>query len=456
LIWRILWRYRNPVRHASLDRVAETCWDLFLPRKAPSCVQIIKERVPAMTDERLVQDTFDVAVVGAGPSGMTAALALAKSGIKTLLLAPGVNLQDRRTTALMQESVAFLATLGIWEKLAPHATPLRRMRMIDATGRLIRAPEVTFDSAELDLEAFGYNLLNKDLNAVLEEFVDAQSGLTFVRQPAAHYEFAEDAMTVEDGSGARHRAKLAVAADGRNSLLRDAAGIDVNRWSYPQVALVLNLDHDLPHGDISTEFHTPTGPFTLVPLPGRSSSLVCVETEEGADRLFKMKDEFLERELEERAHSILGKFRLAGERQKYPLSGMTAKTLAGPRVALIGETAHVFPPIGAQGLNLSLRDVSGLVRIVNGANARHQDIGSPHVLSAYERERRADIVSRTAAVDALNRSLLNGFLPIQIARSIGLYMADRIGPLRRFLMREGIAPGARSLRGGRLPGRTLA
>ncbi len=401
-----------------------------------------------MPSEQKPSETYDVAVVGAGPAGMVAAISFAQKGLSTLLLAPGVNLEDKRTTALLQESVVYLSGLGVWNKLAPNAAPLRRMRMIDATGRLIRAPEVTFDSAELDLDAFGYNLLNKELNAVLEEFADKQNNLTFIREAAADYTFGDDHVAIEDAGGSFHHARLAVAADGRNSALRDAAGIEVKRWSYPQVAVVMNLDHDQPHGDTSTEFHTPTGPFTLVPLAGRSSSLVCVENAEGADRLYTMKDEFLERELEERAHSILGKFKLASERQTFPLSGLTAKSLLGNRVALIGETAHVFPPIGAQGLNLSLRDVAALARIIETAKKRHQDIGSSAVLAAYERERRSDITSRTAAVDALNRSLLNGFLPIQMARSAGLYLADRIAPLRRLMMREGIAPGARSLRGG--------
>ncbi len=409
-----------------------------------------------MTEKRNPSKLYDVAVIGAGPSGLTAALAFAQRGLDTLLLAPDVNHSDGRTTALLQESVAFLETLDVWAKLAPKAAPLRRMRLIDDTGRLIRAPEVTFDSAELELDAYGYNLLNIDLNTVLEQEADTQKGLTFVRQAAAGYELGEDTVTIEDASGTAYQARLAVAADGRNSLLRKTAGIDVKRWGYPQVALVLNLAHDLPHGDVSTEFHTPTGPFTLVPLPGRNSSLVCVETEEGADRLYKMQDAYLEQELEQRAHSILGKFRIASERQRYPLSGLAAKTLVGQRVALIGETAHVFPPIGAQGLNLSLRDVAALVRLIASAHDRRADIGSATVLATYERERRTDISSRTVAVDALNRSLLNGFLPIQLARSTGLYLADRIGPLRRLLMREGIAPGTKSLADSLLPRRKSA
>ena len=404
-----------------------------------------------MTAKKKAEVIHDVAVIGAGPSGLTAALLFAQKGLNTLLLAPEVNHTDGRTTALLQESVSLLESLGVWETLGTKAAPLRRMRLIDDTGRLIRAPEVTFDSAELELDAYGYNLLNIDLNSALEQAADRQQGLTFVRRAAAAYDFSETEVAIKDTDGALHKARLAVAADGRESKLREAAGIDVRRWSYPQVALVLNLDHDLPHGDVSTEFHTPTGPFTLVPLPGRSSSLVCVETAETVDRLMAMSDGELALELERRAHSTLGKFKIATKPQKFPLSGLNAKSLVAHRVALIGETAHVFPPIGAQGLNLSLRDVAALGRIIKAAHDRDQDIGSVLALGAYEKERRADISSRTAAVDALNRSLLNGFLPVQLARSAGLYLAGRVGPFRRLLMREGIAPGTKSSAGGLFP-----
>lgn len=385
--------------------------------------------------------SYDIAVIGAGPTGLTAALAFARLDFRTLLLAPGINLKDGRTTALMQQSGDFLSTLGVWQEIALKASPLVRMRMVDATGRLIRAPEVTFDSAELDLEAFGYNIANKDLNAVLADAVAADPNITFVEQAADMYQFGASSVGVTDASGETHLAHLVVAADGRASPLRAAAGIETNTWSYPQVALVLNLEHDRPHDDTSTEFHTPTGPFTLVPLPGRKSSLVCVESAEGADTLFAMTDETLALELERRAHSILGKFKIIGKKQKYPLSGLTAKSVARDRVALVGETAHVFPPIGAQGLNLGLRDVAALVRVVSAARARSSDIGGPETMQLYEIDRRTDIRTRTTAVDLLNRSLLNGFLPIQVARSAGMYLAGRVGPLRRFLMRQGIAPG---------------
>lgn len=393
-----------------------------------------------MPEEAQPPTAYDVAVIGAGPTGLTAALAFARREFKTLLLAPGINRQDGRTTALMQQSVELLRTLGVWPQLALTAAPLVRMRMVDATGRLIRAPEIMFDSAELDLEAFGYNIANRDLNATLADAVAADPNITFVEQSAENYQFRGSAVGIEDSSGASHLARLVVAADGRTSPLRQAAGIETNTWSYPQVALVLNLEHDQSHEDVSTEFHTPTGPFTLVPLPGRKSSLVCVESSEGADALFSLDDDSLALELERRAHSILGKFKVSGKRQKYPLSGLVARSVTRDRVALVGETAHVFPPIGAQGLNLGLRDVGALVRIAIAARACGTDIGGPETLQRYESDRRTDIRTRTTAVDLLNRSLLNGFLPIQIARSAGMYLAGRIGPLRRFLMRQGIAP----------------
>jgi 2-octaprenyl-6-methoxyphenol hydroxylase len=387
--------------------------------------------------------SYEVAVVGAGPSGLTAAILMAQSGFSTVLIAPEVNLADGRTTALLQASVDLLDQLGIWTQLRKAATPLVRMRMIDATGRLVRAPEVIFDSAELDLPAFGYNLLNKDLNRILDEAARAQENLTFLHQTVTGYDFQDDTATVHMNDGASCTAKLVIAADGRNSQARQAAGIDVKSWSYPQMAVVLNLEHEQPHHDTSTEFHTPTGPFTLVPLPGNASSLVCVVTPEQAHALKKLNKADLELELERRAHSFLGKFKLVSDIQMFPLSGLTAKALSGKRMVLIGETAHVFPPIGAQGLNLGLRDVAALGKILTSARARSIDIGGSEVLQRYESERRADITTRTAAVDALNRSLLTDFLPVQIARSAGLYFADKIPPLRRILMREGIAPGTR-------------
>lgn len=387
-------------------------------------------------------DLFDVAVVGGGPSGRIAALACAATGFKTLLLAPAAGKADGRTTALWQDSIALLRELGAWELLESRVQPLHKMRMIDDTGRLFRAPEVVFDSAELKLDGFGFNILNSDLNESLQECAGKAENLVVAETGLQDLVLNEPHADLTTTDGEKWQARLVVAADGRNSLARDCAGIEVKRWPYPQVAVVLNLDHSLPHKDISTEFHTPTGPFTLVPLPGRRSSLVCVETQEGADRLMAMDHAALALELERRSHSILGKFTIASEPQSFPLSGMSTRSLTATRLVLVGETAHVFPPVGAQGLNLSMRDIADLVTVLAAAKVRLQDIGAASVLSAYERKRQGDIRERTNAVDVLNRSLLTDFLPVQVARSAGMYLAGKVGPFRRFLMREGIAPQA--------------
>ena len=390
---------------------------------------------------------YDVAVVGGGPSGLTAALLLAWSGFQTVLIAPAAERTDGRTTALMQSSVAMLEELGVWEGLKPDAAPLEKMRLIDDTGRLFRAPEVTFDSSELGLDAFAFNILNSDLNRELEKASASADGLDVRRTKAETFNFETDRVSIVTSDGGTAAARLAVAADGRNSPLRDAACIDIRRWSYPQVAVVLNLEHTRAHGGISTEFHRPTGPFTLVPLPGNASSLVCVENEAGADRLLSMNQSELAIELERRAHSILGKFTIATKPQSFPLSGLAAKALTAGRTALIAETAHVFPPIGAQGLNLSYRDIAALVSVLEAAQLRGHDIGDASVLDKYAAKRRTDIISRTGAVDLLNRSLLYDFFPLQMARSTGLYLAERVPPLRRLLMREGMAPGTRAVSG---------
>jgi len=236
--------------------------------------------------------------------------------------------------------------------------------------------------------------------------------------------------------------RLAIGADGQRSICRAAAGIGSRRRSYPQTALTLNLEHARPHGDTSIEFHTESGPFTLVPLPGRRSSLVCVLDPENARKFFAETDAELAEKIERRAHSLLGRMSVEQDRGFFPLAVETADSFARGRIALVGEAAHVVPPIGAQGLNLGLRDGATIAEIVADARRQNFDIGAPSVLARYDAQRRADVLSRSIAVDLLNRSLLTDFIPAQCARGLSLYLVGRIGPLRRALMREGVAPAA--------------
>jgi 2-octaprenyl-6-methoxyphenol hydroxylase len=253
---------------------------------------------------------------------------------------------------------------------------------------------------------------------------------------------AEDAATIRLDDGSSLLARLVVGADGRRSLCRAAAGIETERREYPQAALVLNLGHARPHHGISTEFHTATGPFTLVPLPGLRSSLVCVVEPAEADRLGALDLAAFSAEIEQRAHSILGKVSIEDGRGVFPLAVESARGFGRNRIALVGEAAHVIPPIGAQGLNLGLRDAATIGELVVEARRGGIDAGSPALLANYDRIRRPDVMSRTLAVDLLNRSLLSDFLPVQGARGFGLHLLDRVAPLRRAVMREGVEPAA--------------
>jgi 2-octaprenyl-6-methoxyphenol hydroxylase len=380
----------------------------------------------------------EAAVIGGGPAGLVSALALTAAGIDTLVIAPSPQ-EDFRTTAFLAGSVTALTTLGVWEACRPHAAPLTAIRIIDDTRRLWRAPEVHFTAAEIGLDAFGYNIENRHLIAALQE--RARLNIPRIGAPALAVVPDRDWATIKLGDG-EVRARLVVGADGQHSLCRAAAGIGSHRHTYPQTALTLNLAHARPHNDTATEFHTETGPFTLVPLPGRRSSLVCVLDPQRAAQAAAMSDAELAGELERRAHSLFGRMSVERGRGMFPLAVETARSVAGNRIALVGEAAHVVPPIGAQGLNLGLRDAATLAEIVADARRQSLDIGSPAVLARYERQRRADVTSRRIAIDLLNRSLLTDFLPVHGARALSLFLVDRIGPLRRALMREGVSPAA--------------
>jgi 2-octaprenyl-6-methoxyphenol hydroxylase len=381
--------------------------------------------------------TSEVAVVGGGPAGLVSAIALQAAGAETLLIAPRAE-PDHRTTALLASSVKALETLGVWQACIPYAAPLKKLRIVDDTQRLFRAPETFFDAAEIGLDAFGYNIENRHLVAALEARV-SELALARITVPAHAVKSDADGVTIKHADG-EVRARLAIGADGVRSLCRMAAGISTRRRTYPQTALTLNLSHGRSHDETSTEFHTESGPFTLVPLPGQRSSLVCVRDPDRARVLAAMDDTALSDEIERRAHSHLGKMRVEPGRGIFPLAVETAQAFSAKRIALVGEAAHVVPPIGAQGLNLGLRDAATIAEIVADARREGLDIGDAGVLDRYERQRRADVTSRAIAVDLLNRSLLTDFVPVHGARGLSLYLVDRIGPLRRAMMREGVAP----------------
>jgi len=385
--------------------------------------------------------TVEVAVVGGGPAGLTAAIALAVAGVETALVSKRPP-PDNRTTALLSGSVVALEALAIWPLCQENSAALTGIRLIDDTPRLLRAPEVLFEAAEIGLDAFGHNIENRHLVAALDRRASALSQLQRIEAAVVAVEPGDESVTIRLDDSTTIEARLVVGADGRKSLCRAAAGIETERHDYPQAALTLNLAHARSHRGISTEFHTETGPFTLVPLPGLRSSLVCVADPDEAERLSALDADELSAEIERRSHSILGKVRVETGHGLFPLGIETARSFAARRIALIGEAAHVIPPIGAQGLNLGLRDAATIGELVVEARRVGDDPGSASLLAQYDQRRRADVTSRAFAVDALNRSLLSDFLPVQGARGLGLYLLDRIKPLRRAVMREGVEPAA--------------
>lgn len=380
----------------------------------------------------------EVVVIGAGLAGSVAAIALSRRGRKVALVSGQSGHQDQRTTALMDQSIQFLDRLGLWNDLKPKAEALSTMQIIDGTQRLLRAPPAAFRSSEIGLAAFGYNFTNTDLLAVFEAAILREPNITVYRQDAAAVTFEGNDARVTLADDTVLAADLIIGADGRRSMTREAAGVSVRNWSYPQTAVVLNFSHSLPHNNTSTEFHTETGPCTQVPLQGDRSSLVWVVEPEEARRLSELTLEQLSEQVEARLQSILGKVTVEDGVQAWPLSGMTALNYGKGRAAFVGEAAHAFPPIGAQGLNLSLRDVMVLEDLAG------DDVSKPiaaTIGNRFDRRRKVDVLSRTASVDLLNRSLLSSFLPVQMLRAAGIHLLSALSPLRHFVMREGVAPG---------------
>jgi 2-octaprenyl-6-methoxyphenol hydroxylase len=384
----------------------------------------------------------EVAVIGGGPAGLVAGALLAASGVPTIMLAPPAP-ADTRTTALMHGSLAELERIGVWPALVPKTGALRKLRLVDDSGGLIRAPETLFDAAELGLTAFGHNIPNTDLLAALRQAIEAMPDVRMLPSRVLAVEPDADVVSIRLESGETVVARLVVGADGRQSLCRDAAGIDARTRDYPQAALTLNLSHTRPHDSVSTEFHRRGGPLVLVPLPGNRSSIVLVDRKDEVERLARLDAADLGRALERVTHGLLGRIEPDSSRGSRPLGSLSAGSFGARRIALVGESAHLLPPIGAQGLNLGIRDAAEIARLAAEALAGGKDPGAPDLLAAYDRDRHADAGPRLLAVDALNRSLLADFLPFDAARALGLWALSALPPLRREVMRRGVAISSR-------------
>ena len=386
----------------------------------------------------------DVLVAGAGAAGLSAAHAFVAQGRKVIVVGKVETQQAGRTVALFEGSLRFYRALGLWEGCSAHANPMEGIRMIDDTGSIFPTRPKEFRSREIDLDAFGENIENNALVAELAEAARANPDITLIEDLIDTFELNYSGAKARLASGGWIEAKFIVAGEGRNSQARQIAGITVKTWTYPQIALTVLLAHEKPHHNMSTEFHKRSGPFTFVPLRGREgaphrSSLVWLVTPREAMRLQALPPEMLAMEIEDEAHGLLGAVTLDGPVGAAPMGGMKTSGVTGLRMALIGESAHLFPPIGAQGLNLSLRDIANLVDCLEGVNLDEPD-GITRALGTYERQRSLDIGFRINGVDILNRSLLVHALPVDFARAFALNFFSAIGPLRRALMREGVTP----------------
>ncbi|HVT23990.1 MAG TPA: FAD-dependent monooxygenase [Rhizomicrobium sp.] len=385
----------------------------------------------------------DVVIGGGGMVGVTLALALAQGGLKVAVAdtMPQSALLDAkfdgRVSALAYASVRMYQALGVWPDLEADAQPINDILVTDAKLDRAASPfSLHFDHREIG-EPLGRIVENRHIRAALYKAANADANIELI-SPAAMTALSQDGahIVASLSNGESVRARLAVAADGRESAMREAQGIGIVGWSYPQVGIVATVEHSRPHHGVAYEHFLPSGPFAILPMTGNRSSLVWTEKDSIAPKILKASEMEFEAELSRRFGSHLGATKAAGPRWSYPLKFHLARSYVRPRFALAGDSAHGIHPIAGQGLNLGLKDAAALAESVLDAARLGLDIGALDVLKRYERWRRFDSFMLAAATDGLNRLFSNDIAPLRIARDLGLGIVDRIGPARRFFMRH--------------------
>lgn len=405
--------------------------------------------------------TTDIAIVGGGMVGLTLALALARAGVGCVLIdreAPETLLDqpyDGRSSAIAQGSKRAYEGIGVWDAFADAASPIHDIRVSDGESRLF----LHYDHAEIGDEPLGYIIENRAIRQGLLPAAQKEAGIVFLAPDTAeNFESDSNAARVTLASGRVIEARLAIAADGRNSPLRQLAGIGVAEWAYPQIGIVCTAIHERHHQNIAHERFLPSGPLAFLPMvddaDGRHrSSIVWTERTDLAPALLALDDDAFAAELARRFGPSLGLIGIEGRRWNYPLSLLHADSYTGDRLVLVGDAAHAIHPIAGQGLNLGLRDVAALAEVLVDAHRLGLDLGSAAVLARYERWRRFDNTVLAAVTDGLNRLFSNDLAPVRLLRDVGMAAVNRMPPLKKFFMQHAMGTAGelpRLLKGERL------
>lgn len=391
---------------------------------------------------------LDVIVIGAALNGLAAALALGGRHVKRPLTVALVDAKDPRgfasnsfdgrASAITAAARRMFEALGVWDKVSAHAQPMRSIIVTDsASPGAARPVLLQFGAEDMKGGPSAHMVENRFLYGAMLEEAEASPNIRFmVGEPVGAYGFGPGLAAVTLAGGTVLRAPLIVAADGRNSPARDAAGIRLVGWPYDQMGLVATVEHELPHEGRAEEHFTPSGPFAILPLPGNRSSLVWSERTEAAQRLLAMPMPDFEEELRLRFGTHLGAVKLISGRHGYPLAMYLAESFSAPRLALAGDAAHVLHPLAGLGFNLGLRDVAALADCIHDAGALGLDIGSPAVLDRYTQWRRFDTVATGAAMDGMNRLFANTNPVLTLLRRAGLLVVNRMGGMKSMFVSE--------------------
>ncbi|MEM9469525.1 MAG: FAD-dependent monooxygenase [Pseudomonadota bacterium] len=386
-------------------------------------------------------------IVGGGIAGLTLAALLDSVGLDCIVIDKGSKVTAKdiknsgRTAALLNSSIHVLEAAGVWNQTKEIASPLKQMRLKDDGNPDLPVKEVLFPANDIGLDQFGFNVPNLGLKKALQEHLAKQKSVKVLYKSGLEsYECLDHGIKAKLDNGKTIEADIIIGCDGRGSPVRTQTGIQVKEVDYDQIGITFLIQHDKPHNNISTEHHRPGGPFTFVPMKEHESAIVWVEKSDQAKEYLDLSEKKLEKVVQEKSNDLLGEISIKTAPESWPIKSLTAEKLIGKRCALAAEAAHVMSPIGAQGLNLSLRDIAALAETLTDAARQGEDIGSDLVLKRYARRRKIDMASRTDGIDKFNKIVSNNIGFLRGVRRSGLEALNKIPQLKQLLMHQGLAP----------------